>query len=257
MIHDFTDISIASQILSSVKSQEELAAINHYQAECDRLFQIGLSHQLDPAHPECYYGDQIAYTQVAANATIHRGVYCPSPVFDIIIGKTHRGKILQRPTKRSNITHQYYFDKKGKLCYIKRLHKGKHISTEFLVNYDGKTLGITLELDGNLIAVCEECYYEGKLQSYHHTEYCWIHQQSSCFRSRLEEYGYDEDGLSRCDVYIFNPMRQLCDHEFYQFERKDGYLSSYTVTKLVGGREVENYWDSHVFDIKIKRKATY
>lgn len=254
-MYDFTDIAIVSQLLSSEKSQEELDAINHYQAECDRLFQIGSSYQLDPAHPEHYYGDQIAYTQVAANATIHRGVYCPSPIYDIIIGRTHRGKILQRPTKRSNITHQYYFDKDDKLCYIKCIYEGSHTGTEFLIPKEGRIYGITLELNGNLVAVCEEYHHEAKLKSYCYAEYWWYYQQARCFRFRLEEYGYDSEGLCSCDVHTFNPTLQLHEHELYQFERKEGYLSSYTVSKLVGGRKVENYWDGHVFDIKIKRKA--
>ena len=256
MIRVFSEIPIVSQLLSSEKSQEEADAINHYQAECDRLLQIGSSYQLDPAHPEHYYGDQIAYSQVATGGTIHRGVYCPSPVYDIIIGKTHRGRILQRPTKRSNLTHQYYFDRNGRLCCIKRLHKGKHVSTEFLFNCDGKTLGFTLELDGSIVAVCEEFHYEEKVQKYCYAEYCRYNQQRCCFRFRLEEYGYDEDGLHTCDVYTFNPMLQQCNHELYQFERSDGYLSSYTVSKLVGDKRVDNYLDGHVFDIKVKRKSS-
>ena len=256
MIYDFTDIPIVSRLLSAEKSQEELDDINHYQAECDRLFQIGISYQLDPAHPERYYGDQIVFSQVAAGATIHRGVYCPSPIYDIIIGGTHRGKILQRPTKRSNITHQYYFDKDGKLHYIKRIYKGNHTGTEFLILKDGRTYGITQYLNGNLVAVCEECYHEGKLNSYCYAEFVWYSQQARCFRFRREVYDYDDEGLYICDVYTFNPMVQRCEHERYQFERKDGYFSSYTVTKLVGGKKVDDYRDGHVFDIKIKRKAS-
>lgn len=248
--------SIRSEFLSTEKTQDELDAINHYQAECTRLFEIGLSYQLDPAHPECYYGDQIVFSQVAAGATIHRGVYCPSPIYDIIIGGTHRGKILQRPTKRSNITHQYYFDKDGKLHYIKRIYKGNHTGTEFLISKDGRTYGITQYLNGNLVAVCEEYRHEGKLKSYCYVEYMWIFQQACCFRFRLEEYGYDNEGLSVCDVHTFHPSLQLCEHERYQFERKDGYFSSYTVTKLVGGKKVDDYRDGHVFDIKVRRKAS-
>lgn len=255
MTYNFTDIPIVSQLLSSEKSQEELDAIHHYQAECDRLFQIGSSYQLDPAHPEHDYGDQIAYSQVAADGTIHRGVYCPSPIYDIMIGRTHRGRILQKPTKRSNITHQYHFDRNGRLCCIKRLYKGKHVSTEFMLYRDEKTLGITLDLNGILVAVCEEYHHEGKLQHYCYAEYCQYNQQSCCFRFRLEEYGYDREGLCSCDVHTFNPILQRYEHELYQFERKEGYLSSYTVTKLVGNGKAENTWDGHVFDIKVKRKA--
>ena len=179
MIYDFRNIPIVSQILSAEKSQEELDAINHYQTECDRLFQIGSSYQLDPAHPELYYGDQIAYSQVATGGTIHRGVYCPSPIYDIIIGRTHRGKILQRPTKRSNITHQYYFDKDDKLCYTKRIYEGSHTGTEFLIPKEGRIYGITLELNGNLVAVCEEYHHEAKLKSYCYAEYWWYYQQAN------------------------------------------------------------------------------
>ena len=247
---------ILQHLVSSEKSQEELDAINHYQAECDRLFQIGSSYQLDPAHPEHYYGDQIAYSQVAADGTIHRGVYCPSPIYDIIIGGTHRGKILQRPTKRSNITHQYYFDKDDNLCYIKGIYKGNHTGTEFLISKDGCIYGITRYLNGDLVAVCEEYHHEGKLKSYCYAEYWWYSQQASCFRFRREVYDYDDEGLRNCDVYTFNPMLQLCEHELYQFERKEGYLSSYTVSKLGGSKRVENYWDGHIFDIKVKRKAS-
>lgn len=246
---------VQTEILSAVKSQDELDAINHYQAECDRLFQIGSSYQLDPAHPEGYYGDQVAYSQVAANATIHRGVYCPSPVYDILIGRTRRGRILQRPTQRSNITHRYYFDNNGKLCYVKSIYKGRHTSTEFLIPEEERIYGITLGLDGKLTAVCVESYIADMLQSYCLTEYCWIGSEVSCFRFRLEEYGYDNEGLSVCDVYTFNPMLQLCEHERYHFECKDGYLSSYTVSKLVGNEKGENNSDGHVFDITIKRKA--
>ena len=53
---------------------------------------------------------------------IHRGFYCPSPTFDIVIGNCNRGKLLKRLTSRSKLCYAYYYDENDRMTVIEQYH---------------------------------------------------------------------------------------------------------------------------------------
>ena len=112
---------------------------------------------------------------------MNRGYYCPSLIEDIVVGNAHRGKILQRLTKRSKPTYQYGFDKDGNLLTVVSLSDDEECNRyEFIVRDGNCEIGIMFQKEWGLTAV-SQCEYssDGKLQSY--TFFLWmiIHGNSS------------------------------------------------------------------------------
>ena len=56
--------------------------------------------------------------ELCSGSDMFLGFYNPSPVYDLIVGNVHRGRILKRITKSSKPSHKYGFDKDGRLCTV-------------------------------------------------------------------------------------------------------------------------------------------
>ncbi len=186
-------------------------------------------------------------TEYASGSDLHRGFYCPSPVFDFIVGNTHRGKLLKRLTSRSKLSHAYGFSCDGRLLWCKWLKNGAVTNTEYLLRDGEEILGIMHDSQGYLNTLTKEVYREGKLQSYA----CGSFSPIDCENQRLhllfiEDYAYDSDGLQSCQQHDYTvipkdipkPMRKLMRsmslgsepiyrYEEYIFERANGLLSGY------------------------------
>lgn len=177
---------------------------------------------------------------------LHRGVYCPSPVLDLLIANAKRGRVLRRSSPRSVITNRFVFDTSGRLLYTDNYFDGKLGSSEYLL-YDGNSVfGITLSGSGRIICVSEERYTEGRLASYDCAYYAPGQTGCECWQMDCERYHYDDIGLLTWEYYrlyfsfeAFAPSG-FVDHERYRFTREDGLLTSFIPVDL-DGKPMENY----------------
>ena len=171
-------------------------------------------------------------TEFAVKGDIHRGVYCPSPILDLLIGGLSRGRILKRVTAASKITHKYFFDKYGQLLYVESMIMDGGI--EYLVR-EGDTLwGVSLDCEGSLSAISEETFREGRLQRYTYAEIASDEENADCYRMCSEEYSYDEQGLFSCLRTEYIPMcNEISKINLYTFERQNGYLHSFTAVDQI------------------------
>lgn len=159
--------------------------------------------------------------------TIHRGYYCPSPIYDIIVGGSNRGRLVKRPGQ-GEITYVYGMDAANNVVLADSFWGGK----EYIFHTGDTVLSIIFRENFPLLPVVQvsECSYQnGKLQSYTLFD-ADGHNVTAFWR---EEYSYGKDGLLFADVqrYAIAPQVSvdgLMMHQRYYFEHdENGYLSSF------------------------------
>ena len=234
------------QVLQWIKSPEYQQACLHFQAECSRL--IGIAGQLLKSVSQLQEKSetQTVRREFASGSTLHRGFYCPSPVFELIVGNTKRGKLLKRVTSFSKPSHEYGFDGKGRLLWCKTHLNGTGASyTEYLDHREHSVFGITLDNSGHPTTITEEVYHNGRLVCYTNVLCLPFGDSLRCAEIRCECYNYDELGLHSCKTHHYHPLSQnmpvtpaplspsgmpgsIYSTDRYVFDRRDGYLVSYT-----------------------------
>lgn len=217
--------------------------------ECKRLSELveKYSKQYQYFYDTCTR-DVVRTEYSIGGSTIHRGYYCPSPVFDIVTGGVDRGKLLNRLTSKNRFTYKYGFDVKDKLLVVQHGN-----SKEFLITEGDVEQGFTFSKKFG-IEVVSECRYIGKqIQSY----ILGLYYEDRVIEYTQENYQYSEVGLEIVDFIRFNNYLKIpiYEHERYRFKHKNGYLSQYEVIdcedELIKKSE-KSY--NRIFDINIKRK---
>lgn len=146
-----------------------------------------------------YQGRIPAKEEFAVNSRyMHRGYYCPSPIFEQVVTNARRGKLLKRPTKRSNITNRYCFGEDHKLYFVEYLLNQTVQSREYIMQMDNVRYGFVFNAKDVLGGISVETYCQNKLQSY-----MWVmcHNASSTGQNwqtnyvRYETYEYDGQEL--------------------------------------------------------------
>jgi hypothetical protein len=241
------------------RSPEFQANCQRFSQECARLEIVAkeLYARREQLQIECH--QNTVRKEYAFGSTLHRGFYCPSPTYDLIVGNTKRGRRLKKFSATLSPSHEYGFSADGKLLYCKWLTKGSVVMTEYLEYSENVVHGILLSNDGYISTVTEETYANGKLIQYLYALCRTSDNSFFCQDISCEEYEYDEDGLCSCAMHtltlplqdppdflkelILPFMRQpIYRGDFYRFERKDGYLSAYTSGQ-------------HTYRINVRRKA--
>ena len=105
-------------------------------------------------------------TEWAVGSTLHRGFYCPSPVYDLLVGNVKRGVIRKNGIPVENRSHVYGFDEAGRLLWCKSLYNAKAAYTEYLTYCDSRIFGVTVSEQGEVMSLTEEVYAEGRIVSY-------------------------------------------------------------------------------------------
>lgn len=236
-------------------SEEYLMLCNQLKAECSRLL-VSAQHIYKELKGQFSSIEHSATrVEVATGGDVHRGVYCPSPIYDIVIGNVHRGRILKRVSAASNPSHYFGFDQNGTLLYTKTMCEGMHENTEYLVRRGNSIYGITLNPMLNITAICEECYENEKLTSYRYASILSEEDSVLCLTFHSEFYSYDKQGLKACKWEDFEPISNTLQLQFYEFEKEGEYLSSYTFAEEPFISRKECRFPPREFSVKIKRKA--
>ena len=245
-----------SSILLWRESKEYQSLCSKRRTDCERLISIGKECLQIIWDSDAEILGSAVKVEYATGGDIHRGFYCPSPVWDIVIGNLHRGRILKRTTVRSKINHRFGFDARNNLVYAETLDDDSEVlSTEYLFVRDNCRIGITINSNRDLESISEEVFEDQKIVHY---SYLNVYPDNSgyfCANLHVETYAYDEYGLSSCKKEEFQPYVNVLHIYQYEFTRKNGYLSTYTAKDFpIEGTEVCQV-DSPVYLVKIKRKA--
>ena len=213
--------------------------------ECDRLQEV--AHTYKKTCNTIYkdlLNDVVRTEYARGGETIHRGYYCPSPVYDIIVGGASRGRLLKD---------------------MKRIKKNPDYTFGFNAN--------------NELIVIQNSFYREFIVRDQHTELSIIFSKY-VDEYRKEEYSYGDEGLQFVDWYLFIPMRihipkeitelmfdkgeemsPIYSHEKYEFTHKDGYLYQYKAipvddplnTSIPPSPDIRPLPDL-TFDVRLKRK---
>ena len=202
------------------------SSVEEYKGKAEKMLQWGIQASKDQLlieHSSVGYGRE----EYCIGATLHRGYYYPSPVYDLLVGNEKRGSLRTKPTRSKNISHRYFFDKSDKLVRIDRFYQERVSGTEYLC-YDGnRILGFTIDRSGFLAAVSEEVYEGNRLDSFSLMNCYFINEQYVCFEYREEHYYYNTVGLRRFRYIYLSPDSGYFVNNMYQLEQEDGFLTSY------------------------------
>ena len=154
---------------------------------------IGTAKEFQTQYREMYreLSDTVVRREYARGGQmLHRGYYCPSPVYDLIVGGVKRGRLLKRlPSAKSTPDVTFGFNEKDQLVTVERSGGGK----EFIFYpEDGLELGIGFMSDR--VCLVSECRFaQGRLQTY---SCCYLAHGKDFHKEVFFEH--DEDGtLSR------------------------------------------------------------
>lgn len=212
------------------KTEKHAEICYSLQQETTRLIDIGIDlyNRLQHIESNALCFTSIIENEVGGYSNLHRGFYCPSPVFDLVIGNVRRGRILKRPNKSSKFTHRFGFSETGDLLFCETILNGNVVFTEYIIYQCNSIYGITVTSDYTLAKVSEECYHDGKLLHYSFADILPEQEGIVCFNYHKELYTYDSIGLKSCVWKSFMPYTKTFEEELYVFEREEGFLVSYT-----------------------------
>lgn len=216
--------------------------------EANNILQYGLEHIQNPVN------NRIAYTEIGARSDLHRGAYCPSPVYDIFVGNVKRGHLLKRLTRQNNNYYIYSFEENGKLVCVEHFINGKSVFEHLF--YTGNNIyGITLDQWGHIFQVSREIYDNGTIASYCKTLFSYHNGHYDLMNLVKEDYAYSSDGLCQCIFTQYIPNPKLCQQTMYQFQHKNGFLTKYTASDIIGSNPYEVLETSREYDVLISRKV--
>ena len=201
--------------------------------EAEQLYQAGQKF-LRENQMAAYQETAVHHEEYAVQSKyIHRGYYCPSPIFDLIVGRTKRGKLLKRRTARSRIAYRYVFCDAERIHYVERFCENGTRIPEYLV-YDGDCVyGFTVE-DGKLTEITKEVYENGQIVRFLYFRPSIGEKGFELTELHQEYYFYDDLGIVGCEFQDMYYVLEFIINNRFQFRRQDGYLVDYVETDSDG-----------------------
>ena len=238
-----SQISLSEKYLQELRQNKEFQQYcQFFGDECTRLTEI--AQRLEPIASDlrvsCH--ENVVRDELAVKCRhLHRGYYCPSPTLDLIIANSSRGKILKRPTSRSNPSFVYKFDAQGRLLWC---HNRECNSLECLIYEENKVYGFTFGASSEFHTLTEEYYQNGKLAHFYVAHFPY--PSYLCSSLTAEFFTYDALGLCATQYFTYHSPLSLMDDSVpvfslskyfshpscnclvnWQFERQDGFLTGY------------------------------
>lgn len=164
--------------------------------------------------------------------TFHRGVLFPSPVSDLTIGNSNRGRFTSSERKSD---WEYGFNNDN-LVYVKQKDKsGAHLY-EYVIYINGKEVSFIFDKFDSLDAITLCQFNDDKIVLY---IYGFVSDEK-IVGLEIEEYYYTNEGIFKMDIYSY--FKNL-SHRQYEFKHSpDGHLISYRAKDVNGieDKEAEN-----------------
>ena len=187
--------------------------------------------------------DEIVNKKYAVGGELlHRGYYCPSPIYDIVISNVHRGKLVK--DLNDKVIYIYSFDKFGRLVEMENIEE--FVSKEFIWYENDNQYSVSM-LSANPndhISNTTRCIYEdNRIMRY---EFVTVSSKGSngekpddykIYDIEVEEYFYNENGeLASVLRYIY-------------FKHKGGfYIARRCLYELIrdSDNKVTHYREFHI-----------
>jgi len=197
-----------------------------YQNNCERLENFAQQYVEISQTAIEMHKREAAYIQYASGGEVfHRGYYCPSPSIDFFSGKSNRGRIITRPTKKSKISYIYYFDRLDRLLCVCKNPNTQVETKEMIISAQDSFIGLTFDQQNNLTAISECKYSDEKIQSYSMGIYYYGSKHISDYMK--ETYTYNESILQSTDMFDFIPATLFLRHNKIVFQYDAGKIVAY------------------------------
>ena len=171
---------------------------------------------------------KVVREEMCSGSDMFLGFYNPSPVYDLIVGNVHRGRLLKRITKSSKPSHKYGFDQNGRLCTVVTLpvDPDTYVDKRAFFEYSGDTATVISfeyvygETEITEIAECSCCKDE-KL-----TEYMiGLLNNNKCSLIEGEIYSYGNSGMEGVVLWDCQNVQTIMSGEFAV--KYDNFLNSF------------------------------
>lgn len=175
---------------------------------CQQLFHEAIEYGLEFIKKQSHRAyHEINPQRIACCANsryLHRGFYCPSPVFDKVLVNSRRGKILPNCRKTIQLTHRYFYNQDDKIYLIEYFSNGATEAYEYIVERQNKRFGFIIDDFGVLRHISIEEYNQGKLIAYMHSR-CYLSTDNiyQSLNMHHEQYYYDpQQKLTNFDLNL-------------------------------------------------------
>lgn len=220
-----------------------------YQEECGEFTEIYDAHIGRRAELQAELEGKIAREEKSIGGeSIYRGLYCPSPVRDIVVGNCKRGKHCRPGNPKASYT--YYFDREDRLIAVR---KDCSFDTMEYISYHGdRSVGIQFNGD-HLEMVCVSEYdAQGRIVS--NKEVLFYPCSREVYQCEKELYTYADDTLIVEHSYLTQGNPPNLSLNRYVFAVEDGYLKSYVVEVFDTKDVRDEPLKGRAFSVKLKRK---
>ncbi len=184
---------------------------------------------------------------------IHRGYYCPSLIYDIVVGNCKRGNLCRENNPNARYTH-YFDDDNNHIATVWHNEDGAPIITEYILHRGNNSVGFSFDNDGRLQTMAE-CEYDerGRILAYVLVEF--HHFRDEVTEYYEERYRYSEESVVVETASLFVGVSPaLLNLNRYVFQTEAGFLKNYTVELFDCVDLRDQPLDGRFYDVKIKRK---
>lgn len=236
------------------RSEEYRVLCERTKSEAARIVSLGESYcEKILQDPDAIRAKAVTF-EYAAAGNIHRGFYCPSLVYDFRVGNMNRGQLIEG-AKMKKVRWRFAYDESGRMIYVDCLNEGSVIETEYLFYGETTRLGVLLDENGIIKTIAEEVFEQELIVRYSEATVYPDEHDYFCAEIRTEQYIRDEIGLYICETENFYPyVSYFQNKDRAVFERKNGYLTGYTVSYYPIENADEDKYDRK-FIITVPRKA--
>ena len=192
---------------------------------------------------EARYSSEACIVEYGKGGTIlHRGFYCPSPVIDIVVGGSDRGRLIKNFKNTTSYDYAFHKTKDGRLVMVDQywFNREAHYPyrREFLIERENRIIAPIFEIScaNHQLIYLSLCDYDarGKIVSYRtmlpgyrmvRNNIEFDYHKCSFY---AEDYTYDQETGLIIAVNNGEKMDEIVFETSYCFYHDDeGYLSSY------------------------------
>lgn len=220
--------------------------LSKYLADNARLIQPRIERVINETSQNVY-----SYKYGIGGQNLHRGWYCPSIIYDIVIGNASRGRIVKNYRSQTLPSYRYCFDANGNLSCVDEYYNGMIAGKEYLLRDDRTIEGFTVAPSNELMRYCEERYSNSFLSQYSYINYnpcdktpyflhsekyklegnrliCWFAEFEIITKSGWSHnfiFSLAEQGIIQ-SYYIENEDKNVADNQIFLVSKKRNILTN-------------------------------
>lgn len=178
--------------------------------------------------------ERVARTEIGSKSDLPRGHYCPTLVYDTVVGNVHRGKLLKRLSSKSKNYYIYSFDSDDRLIKCEQFYNGRLAYTEHIFYDEESVFGISLDSMGGLHHISVETYNDNRIVCYEKIQVLPSSKGNRLTFIQQEEYIFKSTDLHICYFHEFYPQQHIYRKNRFTFDFENGSMKGYWSEEVIG-----------------------